>query len=143
MKKLFLLLFLVSALPFFAQQAQDQPVPQQQQATQPAQQTTTKNVNINANITTNEAKPIVATQPCLLVAAGEHRYNQGVAMFASKEYFAYRDGYNLPPSDVKLKYRQKDLEKMMASGVKVVVIDRDSKETTDARISCQGQVAQK
>lgn len=104
-----------------------------------------QNVNIKADINAPRVLPAADNRPCLIVAAEEHRITSGsgiiglAVLAASKGYWAYRDSYNsLSPSLIKIKYSGKDIMSLQKQGIHVIVIDRNSKEVTNARLACQG-----
>jgi hypothetical protein len=120
------------------------------------EQTINKNVNFSGEVTQNVKAEVNAPKavanlddrPCLIVAAGEHRFNSGsgliglAAVAGSKEYWAFRDSYHLDPNLIQTKYKQNDVLMLQKKGIHVVVVDRNSKEVTNARLACQGLTAQ-
>lgn len=120
------------------------------------EQTINKNVNFSGEVTQNVKAEVNAPKavanlddrPCLIVAAGEHRFNGGSGLIglavvgSSKEYWAYRDSYHLDPTLIQTKYKQNDVLALQKKGIHVVVVDRNSKEVTNARLACQGLTAQ-
>jgi hypothetical protein len=96
-----------------------------------------------------------ASKPCLIVTSAEgHRFRNsmiggalagGVGLAAGLAFsggrYEYRDSYNLPPSDVKTKYKGPQLQEMEKQGVHVIVVNKKDKtgvEVKDARAACRG-----
>lgn len=93
---------------------------------------------------------------CLIVASAEgHRFRDSMiagaltggigfaaGAFAGGAKYAYRDSFNLPAKDVKVKYKGNQLQKIQESGVHVIVVnakDKTDSEIDSARKSCQQQ----
>lgn len=93
---------------------------------------------------------------CLIVTSAEgHRFRNsmiagaltggiGFAVGAASggAKYEYRDSYNLPASDVKVKYKGTELQHLEQSGVHIIVVDKKDKtgaEVKDARTACQQQ----
>ena len=102
----------------------------------------------------NPQTPEAPCKPCLIVTSAEgHRFRNsmiagalagGVGFVAglalSGGRYEYRDSYNLPPSDVKTKYKGPQLQEMQKGGVHVIVVDKKDKtgaEVRDARAACR------
>jgi len=102
----------------------------------------------------NPQTPEAPCKPCLIVTSAEgHRFRNsmiagaltgGVGFVAglalSGGRYEYRDSYNLPPSDVKTKYKGPQLQEMQRGGVHVIVVDKKDKtgaEVRDARAACR------
>ena len=61
------------------------------------------------------------------------------AAFSGGRY-EYRDSVNMPPSEVKMKYKGPDLKKLQQNGIHVIVVDKKDRtgdEVKAARASCQ------
>jgi hypothetical protein len=70
--------------------------------------------------------------------AGGVGFVAGLALSGGR--YEYRDSYNLPPSDVKTKYKGPQLQEMQKGGVHVIVVDKKDKtgaEVRDARAACR------
>lgn len=95
-----------------------------------------------------------ARRQCLIVTSAEgHRFRNsmiagvltgGIGLAAGAAFsggrYEYRDSYNLPPSDVKTKYKGPELQSLVQRGVHVVVVnkkDKSGSEVNEARASCQ------
>lgn len=100
-------------------------------------------------------QPPAPAQPCLIVTSAEgHRarnaillgvFTGGVGLatgaIASGGRYEYRDSINLPPADLKMKYKGKEVIELQKKGVHVVVVRKNDKagEATaikDARQAC-------
>lgn len=96
----------------------------------------------------------VAPKECLIVTSAEgHRFRNamiggvltgGIGLAAGAAFsggrYEYRDSYNLPASDVRVKYKGPELQNLEQRGVHVIVVDKKDKtgaEVRDARSSCQ------
>lgn len=94
-----------------------------------------------------------APSACLIVASAEgHRFRDSMiagaltggigfaaGAIAGGAKYAYRDSFNLPQDDLREKYKGKELQKIQASGVHVVIVsakDKTGSEIDDARKSC-------
>jgi len=95
-----------------------------------------------------------APKQCLIVTSAEgHRFRNamiagvltgGIGLAAGAAFsggrYEYRDSYNLPASEVKVKYKGPELQKLDQQGVHVIVVDKKDKtgaEVKDARTACQ------
>jgi hypothetical protein len=61
------------------------------------------------------------------------------AAFSGGRY-EYRDSYNVPASDIRVKYKGPELQKLDQAGVHIIVVDKKDKsgtEVKDARSACQ------
>ncbi|MBZ5527952.1 MAG: hypothetical protein LAN71_08635 [Acidobacteriia bacterium] len=93
--------------------------------------------------------------PCLIVTSAEgHRARNAILLgvftggiglaagaIASGGRYEYRDSINLPPSDVKMKYKGDEVIKIQKRGIHVVVVRKNDKAgeaaaIKDARASC-------
>lgn len=99
------------------------------------------------------AKPV---KPCLIVASAEgHRFRDsmiagvltggigfvGGALVGGAKY-AYRDSFNMPASELKVKYKGKELQNIELSGVHIEIVsskDKTGSELDAARKSCREQ----
>lgn len=96
----------------------------------------------------------IQVKQCLIVTSAEgHRFRNsmiagvltgGVGLAAGLAFsggrYDYRDSYNLPPSDVKMKYKGPELQKLQQNGVHIIVVNKKDKtgdEVKDARTACQ------
>jgi hypothetical protein len=96
----------------------------------------------------------VAPKECLIVTSAEgHRFRNsmiagvltgGIGLVAGAAFsggrYEYRDSYNLPSSDVKVKYKGPELQGFEQKGVHVIVVNKKDKtgtEVKDARTACQ------
>lgn len=97
------------------------------------------------------AKPI---NPCLIVASAEgHRFRDsmiagvltggigfvGGALVGGAKY-DYRDSFDMPASEVKVKYKGKELQKIEQTGVHIEIVsakDKTGSEVDAARKSCR------
>ena len=134
-----------------------QAAPNPQTATQPLKQATTNPQTATHHLrqaAPNPQTPEAPCKPCLIVTSAEgHRFRNsmiagaltgGVGFVAglalSGGRYEYRDSYNLPPSDVKTKYKGPQLQEMQRGGVHVIVVDKKDKtgaEVRDARAACR------
>ena len=102
--------------------------------------------------TTQQQTP--AAPQCLIVTSAEgHRFRNsmiagvltgGIGLVAGAAFsggrYESRDSVNISSSEVKLKYKGPELQKLQQNGVHVVVVDKKDKSGTavkDARASCQ------
>ena len=102
---------------------------------------------------TQQTSPVAAKQ-CLIVTSAEgHRFRNsmiagaltgGIGFVAGAAFsggrYEYRDSINIPPSDVKMKYKGPELQKLQQGGTHVIVVDKKDKtgeEVKSARASCQ------
>jgi len=95
-------------------------------------------------------------KPCLIVASAEgHRFRDsmiagaltggigfiGGALVGGAKY-AYRDSFDVPASEVKVKYKGKELQNIERSGVHIEIVsskDKTGSELDAARKSCREQ----
>src|ERR1700676_5645592 len=85
--------------------------------------------------------PTLAAKPCLIVTSAEgHRFRNsmiagaltgGIGLIAGAAFsggrYEFRDSVNMPASDVKMKYKGPELQKLQQNGVHVVVVDKKDK----------------
>lgn len=112
-----------------------------------------KGTALNAQATTPRQTPVAQPKPCLIVTSAEgHRFRNsmiagaltgGVGLAAGMAFsggrYEYRDAYGLAPSDVKVKYKGEQLQKLEQHGVHVIVVNKKDKsgvEIKDARTAC-------
>src|SRR5450755_4726582 len=103
-----------------------QPAAQQASALQPAQ----------------SAQPIQTSSPqCLIVTSSEgHRFRNsmiagvltgGIGLAAGAAFsggrYEYRDSFSMNPSDVKMKYKGPELQKLEQNGIHVIVVNKKDK----------------
>jgi hypothetical protein len=108
---------------------------------------------LNTRATTPQQTPVAQPKPCLIVTSAEgHRFRNsmiagaltgGVGLAAGMAFsggrYEYRDSYGLAQSDVKLKYKGPQLQKLEQTGVHVIVVNKKDKsggEVKDARAAC-------
>jgi hypothetical protein len=106
------------------------------------------------------AQPPTPAHPpeCLIVTSAEgHRFRNsmiagaltgGIGFAAGAAFsggrYEYRDAFNLPPNEVKAKYKGPELQKLEQEGVHVIVVNKNDKtgsEMSSARSSCQSLIA--
>ena len=102
----------------------------------------------------NTQQQTPAAPQCLIVTSAEgHRFRNsmiagvltgGIGLVAAGAFsggrYEYRDSVNISSSEVKMKYKGPELQKLQQNGVHVVVVDKKDKSGTsvkDARASCQ------
>ena len=95
-----------------------------------------------------------AQKPCLIVTSAEgHRFRNsmiagaltgGIGFVAGLGFsggrYEYRDSINVPPSEVKMKYKGGQLQKLQKQGIHIVVVDKKDKtgtEIKEAHASCE------
>jgi hypothetical protein len=103
---------------------------------------------------TTEQTPAAPARQCLIVTSAEgHRFRNsmiagaltgGIGFVAGAAFsggrYEYRDSINMQPSEVKMKYKGPELQKLQQNGIHVVVVDKKDKtgeEVKAARASCQ------
>jgi hypothetical protein len=134
-----------------------QAAPDPQTAAQPLKQATANSQTATHPLRRAAADPQTPEppgKPCLIVTSAEgHRFRNsmiagalagGVGFAAGLAFsggrYEYRDSYNLPPSDVKTKYKGPQLQKMQKDGIHVIVVDKKDKtgaEVREARAACR------
>ena len=108
---------------------------------------------LDAHAATPQQTPVAKSMSCLIVTSAEgHRFRNsmiagvltgGVGLAAGMAFsggrYDYRDSYDLARSDVKLKYKGPELQKLEQNGVHVIVVnkkDKSGEEVKAARAAC-------
>jgi hypothetical protein len=111
----------------------------------------TQQAVVTAPSPTPAVTPVSAPAPvqsCLIVTSAEgHRMRNSIiagaltggiglaaGLIASGGRYEYRDAVNMPPADVKMKYKGGELQKLQQQGIHVVVIRKNDKQGETAAI---------